>query len=163
MSSTGFPINDLLRRKLQTSLTVATLTLSVSSTLFLLLFSTRLGLGIDSATGTLTQPANSHQHIASPQLGYRFSNRYLNSGFNRDFQPIHTFHRHPNFCRRSSLVFFYCFFNDGAENPRFRLNKGSRVPKQPSRRILHDRTLNNNSYWLRFRYRFRLCGRFCSG
>lgn len=55
MSSAGFPINDLLRRKLQTSLTVATLTLSVASTLFLLLFSNRLGLGISSATGTLTQ------------------------------------------------------------------------------------------------------------
>lgn len=54
MSSAGFPINDLLRRKLQTSLTVATLTLSVASTLFLLLFSSRLGLGITSATGTLT-------------------------------------------------------------------------------------------------------------
>ena len=54
MSSTGFPINDLLRRKLQTSLTVATLTLSVASTLFLLLFSSRLGLGIASTKGTLT-------------------------------------------------------------------------------------------------------------
>ncbi len=54
MSSAGFPINDLLRRKLQTSLTIATLTLSVDSTLFLLLFSSRLGLGIASATGTLT-------------------------------------------------------------------------------------------------------------
>ena len=55
MSSAGFPINDLLRRKLQTSLTVATLTLSVASTLFLLLFSNRLGLGISSTTGALTQ------------------------------------------------------------------------------------------------------------
>lgn len=54
MSSAGFPINDLLRRKLQTSLTIATLTLSVASTLFLLLFSNRLGIGIASATGTLT-------------------------------------------------------------------------------------------------------------
>ncbi len=54
MSSTGFPINDLLRRKLQTSLTIATLTLSVASTLFLLLFSNRLGLGFASAKGTLT-------------------------------------------------------------------------------------------------------------
>ena len=54
MSSAGFPINDLLRRKLQTSLTIATLTLSVASTLFLLLFSNRLGLGIASATDTLT-------------------------------------------------------------------------------------------------------------
>jgi len=55
MSKTAFPINDLLRRKLQTSLTVITLTLSVASTLFLLLFSSRLGLGIASTYGTLTQ------------------------------------------------------------------------------------------------------------
>ncbi len=54
MSSAGFPINDLLRRKLQTSLIIATLTLSVASTLFLLLFSNRLGLGIASARNTLT-------------------------------------------------------------------------------------------------------------
>ena len=54
MSSTGFPINDLLRRKLQTSLTITTLTLSVASTLFLLLFSNRLGVGIASTAGTLT-------------------------------------------------------------------------------------------------------------
>ena len=54
MSSAAFPINDLLRRKLQTSLTVATLTLSVASTLFLLLFSSRLGFGIASEAGTLT-------------------------------------------------------------------------------------------------------------
>jgi len=54
MSSAGFPINDLLRRKLQTSLTIATLTLSVASTLFILLFSNRLGLGIASTTGKLT-------------------------------------------------------------------------------------------------------------
>jgi len=58
MSSTGFPINDLLRRKLQTSITIATLTLSVASTLFLLLFSNRLGLGIAASTGTLTQGLN---------------------------------------------------------------------------------------------------------
>ena len=55
MSKAGFPVNDLLRRRLQTSLTIATLTLSVASTLFLLLFSNRLGFGIASATGTLTQ------------------------------------------------------------------------------------------------------------
>ena len=54
MSNAGFPINDLLRRKLQTSLTIATLTLSVASTLFLLLFSNRLGLGFATSTGTLT-------------------------------------------------------------------------------------------------------------
>ena len=54
MSSAGFPVNDLLRRKLQTGLTIATLTLSVASTLFLLLFSNRLGVGIASANNTLT-------------------------------------------------------------------------------------------------------------
>jgi hypothetical protein len=50
----NFSINDLFRRKLQTSLTLVTLTLSVASTLFLLLFGSRLGLGISSAAGTLT-------------------------------------------------------------------------------------------------------------
>jgi putative ABC transport system permease protein len=54
MSYTGFPVNDLLRRKFQTGLTIATLTLSVASTLFLLLFSNRLGISIASATSTLT-------------------------------------------------------------------------------------------------------------
>jgi ABC-type antimicrobial peptide transport system permease subunit len=54
MSKTAFPVNDLFRRKAQTSLIVVTLTLSVASTLFLLLFSQRLGLGISSASGTLT-------------------------------------------------------------------------------------------------------------
>jgi len=55
MSSANFPANDLLRRRLQTSLTIVTLTLSVASTLFLLLFSSRLGVGISTTTGTLTQ------------------------------------------------------------------------------------------------------------
>ena len=55
MSSAGFPINDLLRRKLQTSLTIATLALSVASTLFLLLFSSRLGYNVASAVGVFTQ------------------------------------------------------------------------------------------------------------
>jgi len=50
----NFPTNDLLRRKLQTSLTIATLTLSVSSTLFLLLFSSRLGINTTSTAVTLT-------------------------------------------------------------------------------------------------------------
>ena len=54
MSSAGFPINDLARRKLQTTLTVLTLALSVASTLFLLLFTNRLGLGNASSKGTLT-------------------------------------------------------------------------------------------------------------
>jgi ABC-type antimicrobial peptide transport system permease subunit len=54
MSKAAFPANDLLRRKLQTALTVITLTLSVASTLFLLLFSSRLGVGISAAKSTLT-------------------------------------------------------------------------------------------------------------
>ena len=53
-SGAGFPINDLLRRKLQTGLTITTLTLSVASTLFLLQFSSRLGVGLASTTGSLT-------------------------------------------------------------------------------------------------------------
>jgi ABC-type antimicrobial peptide transport system permease subunit len=56
MSKAAFPVNDLLRRKLQTGLTVATLTLSVASTLFLLLFGMRIGSGIASSSSgeTLT-------------------------------------------------------------------------------------------------------------
>jgi ABC-type antimicrobial peptide transport system permease subunit len=46
MSETFFPVNDLLRRKFQTSLIVISLTLCVASTLFLLLFGTRIGFGI---------------------------------------------------------------------------------------------------------------------
>ena len=55
MSETFFPVNDLLRRKLQTSLTIATLALSVASTLLLLLFSDKVGLGISSADNILTK------------------------------------------------------------------------------------------------------------
>ena len=48
-------MNDLLRRKMQTSLIIACLTLSVASTLFLLLFSSRIGVGITTASeGVLT-------------------------------------------------------------------------------------------------------------
>jgi ABC-type antimicrobial peptide transport system permease subunit len=54
-SNANFPINDLLRRRLQTSLVVITLALSVASTLSLLLFSSRLGITLASATGILTQ------------------------------------------------------------------------------------------------------------
>jgi ABC-type antimicrobial peptide transport system permease subunit len=50
---TNFPINDLRRRKFQTTITITTLTLSVASTLFLLLFSSNLGLGGTSDTLTL--------------------------------------------------------------------------------------------------------------
>jgi ABC-type antimicrobial peptide transport system permease subunit len=46
MSETSFPMNDLLRRKLQTSIIVISLTLCVASTLFLLLFSEKIGFGI---------------------------------------------------------------------------------------------------------------------
>jgi len=55
MSETFFPVNDLLRRKLQTSLTLISLTVCVASTLFLLLFSDQVGFGITSiAANTLT-------------------------------------------------------------------------------------------------------------
>jgi len=46
MSETSFPVNDLLRRKLQTSLIVISLTLCVASTLFLLLFGEKIGFEI---------------------------------------------------------------------------------------------------------------------
>ncbi|MEM3000487.1 MAG: FtsX-like permease family protein [Candidatus Bathyarchaeia archaeon] len=55
MSKAAFPANDLLRRKWQTGLTVATLTLSVASTLFLLLFSRRIGVGLPSAGEVFTR------------------------------------------------------------------------------------------------------------
>ncbi|MCW4030817.1 MAG: FtsX-like permease family protein [Candidatus Bathyarchaeota archaeon] len=54
MSKAAFPVNDLLRRKLQTGLTTITLTLSVASTLFLLLFSRRISWEIISAENVLT-------------------------------------------------------------------------------------------------------------
>lgn len=50
MSETAFPINDLLRRRLQTGLTVASLTTSVAATLFLLLFSDQIGFGITNVS-----------------------------------------------------------------------------------------------------------------
>ena len=46
MSETSFPINDLLRRKLQTALVVVSLALSVASTLFLLLFAEKIGFSV---------------------------------------------------------------------------------------------------------------------
>ncbi|MCW3996009.1 MAG: ABC transporter permease [Candidatus Bathyarchaeota archaeon] len=54
MNSAHFPTNDLIRRRLQTSLAITSLTLSIGSTLFLLLFSNRLGLGIAATSGTMT-------------------------------------------------------------------------------------------------------------
>ena len=98
MSSAGFPINDLLRRKLQTSLTVATLTLSVASTLFLLLFSNRLGLGIASATDTLTL------------------------GLTAIFSQFILFIGVLIFVIGAVLTSFHCFLDDGAKNQRFRLD-----------------------------------------
>jgi putative ABC transport system permease protein len=49
MSETFFPINDLLRRKLQTAMIVISLTLCVASTVFLILFSENMGLSISSS------------------------------------------------------------------------------------------------------------------
>jgi ABC-type lipoprotein release transport system permease subunit len=48
MYETSFPVNDLFRRRGQTGLVAACLTLSVSSTLFLLLFSSHMGVGFAS-------------------------------------------------------------------------------------------------------------------
>jgi ABC-type antimicrobial peptide transport system permease subunit len=53
-SGAGFPVNDLLRRPTQTALIVVTLTLSVASTLFLLLFSSQLGTNLSVSSGTFT-------------------------------------------------------------------------------------------------------------
>jgi len=53
MSETFFAINDLTRRKLQTSLVVSGLALCVASTLFLLLLGDKLGFGILSMTERL--------------------------------------------------------------------------------------------------------------
>jgi ABC-type antimicrobial peptide transport system permease subunit len=46
MSETFFALNDLLRRKFQTSLVIISLTVCVASTLFLLFFSDKIGFGI---------------------------------------------------------------------------------------------------------------------
>jgi ABC-type antimicrobial peptide transport system permease subunit len=46
MSETFFPVNDLLRRKLQTSLIIISLTLCVASTVFLLLFCENIGFSV---------------------------------------------------------------------------------------------------------------------
>ncbi len=55
MTEAAFPVNDLLRRRLQTGLTVLSLTTCVASTLFLLLFSGQIGFGIAAvAKDTLT-------------------------------------------------------------------------------------------------------------
>jgi ABC-type antimicrobial peptide transport system permease subunit len=55
MSETSFPINDLLRRKLQTGLTIASLTLCVALTVYLLLFGENIGFEISqTAEGKLT-------------------------------------------------------------------------------------------------------------
>ncbi|MGB9713567.1 MAG: hypothetical protein C0193_01045 [Candidatus Bathyarchaeota archaeon] len=50
MSETFFPIKDLLRRKLQTSLAIISLTLCVASSIFLILFGEKLGFGIFTRT-----------------------------------------------------------------------------------------------------------------
>ena len=55
MSETSFPINDLLRRRLQTGLVVTCIALCVASTIFLLLSAARIGFGISLAVeGKLT-------------------------------------------------------------------------------------------------------------
>lgn len=55
MSETAFPINDLLRRRFQTSLIIVSIMLCVASTVFLLLFGDNMGFGVFSmAEGRLT-------------------------------------------------------------------------------------------------------------
>jgi len=55
MSESSFPIKDLARKKLQTSLAIISLTICVASTLFLLLFSEQIGSAITSLVqGRLT-------------------------------------------------------------------------------------------------------------
>jgi hypothetical protein len=55
MTETAFPVNDLLRRRLQTGLTIISLMACVASTLFLLVFSSQIGFGLSaSAQTTLT-------------------------------------------------------------------------------------------------------------
>jgi ABC-type antimicrobial peptide transport system permease subunit len=55
MHETYFPLNDLFRRKTQTTLVISCMTLSVASTFFLLQFSSRMGVGIASVSeGILT-------------------------------------------------------------------------------------------------------------
>jgi len=55
MSETSFPVNDLLRRKLQTALVVLSLALSVASTLFLILFAEKIGFSVSlKVEGKLT-------------------------------------------------------------------------------------------------------------
>ncbi|MDX1814196.1 MAG: ABC transporter permease, partial [Candidatus Bathyarchaeia archaeon] len=52
MSETPFPVKDLLRRKMQTSLVLIGLITCVASTVFLLLFAEQLGFGIASTAET---------------------------------------------------------------------------------------------------------------
>lgn len=50
----SFPVKDLLRRPLQTSLTIIILTLSIASTFFLLQINNRISFSVLSTQGTLT-------------------------------------------------------------------------------------------------------------
>jgi ABC-type antimicrobial peptide transport system permease subunit len=60
MTEAAFPVNDLFRRRLQSGLTVLSLTTSVASTLFLLLFSGQIGFGIAAVSrDTLTSGTSS--------------------------------------------------------------------------------------------------------
>ena len=93
MKMSNFPTNDLRRRKLQTSLTVATLTLSVASTLFLLLFSSRIGFNATSAASTLTM------------------------GISGIYSTFTLFVGVLIFVIGAVLTSFYSFLDDGTENP----------------------------------------------
>jgi len=56
MSEASFSFKDLLRRKFQTGLIMVSLTCSVASTLFLLLFSERIGFGITATAENALTP-----------------------------------------------------------------------------------------------------------
>jgi ABC-type antimicrobial peptide transport system permease subunit len=56
MSEGSFPIKDLMRRKFQTGMILISLTLSVASTLFLLLFSSEISLSVSSVVEGASSP-----------------------------------------------------------------------------------------------------------
>ena len=137
MSSAGFPINDLLQKETSNKPNHHNFNLSVASTLFLLLFSSRLGFNATSGSGILTL------------------------GISGIFVNFTVFIGILIFVIGAVLTSLYRFLDDGSENTRFRFNQSCWMPKQPCCRILHDRTLNHNLCRLRFRHSFWFFDGFC--
>lgn len=68
MSETSFSLNDLIRRRLETSIAISSLALTVGSTLFLLLSAQRVGFGFTpNPQGTLTAGISS---LFSPLVAF---------------------------------------------------------------------------------------------